>query len=189
MNEWVNGFTENDRGDFLVSLPLNGRNYLQLVRLSPNVSAEMGSGGQALALAGQQKFKEAESGFRAAVRLSPRLAPANVNLANLMAMRGDVAGAIDHYRLAIRTDDTYVPAHLNLATALLSQNNPREARPHLEKVLTFDPRHAEANLNLGVLLGVEGETESARRHLGQADKSTSEAVRQAAEAALSELNK
>ena len=29
----------------IVELPLNGRNYLQLVKLSPNVSAEMGTGG------------------------------------------------------------------------------------------------------------------------------------------------
>ncbi|MEZ5363272.1 MAG: carboxypeptidase-like regulatory domain-containing protein [Bryobacterales bacterium] len=31
----------------IVELPINGRNYLSLVKLSPNVSAEMGAGGQA----------------------------------------------------------------------------------------------------------------------------------------------
>src|SRR5690606_20465307 len=31
----------------IVELPINGRNYLSLVKLSPNVTAEMGAGGQA----------------------------------------------------------------------------------------------------------------------------------------------
>ena len=36
----------------IVELPLNGRNYLQMVSLSPNVSAEQGAGGEAAARKG-----------------------------------------------------------------------------------------------------------------------------------------
>ncbi|MEZ5353666.1 MAG: TonB-dependent receptor [Bryobacteraceae bacterium] len=45
----------------IVELPLNGRNYLQLVRLSPNVSAEMGAGGQANSRQGGERSNQALS--------------------------------------------------------------------------------------------------------------------------------
>ena len=45
----------------IVELPLNGRNYLQLVKLSPNVSAEMGAGGQASGRQGGDRPNQALS--------------------------------------------------------------------------------------------------------------------------------
>jgi outer membrane receptor protein involved in Fe transport len=45
----------------IVDLPLNGRNFLQLVRLSSNVSAEMGSGGQANSRQGGERANQAIS--------------------------------------------------------------------------------------------------------------------------------
>jgi hypothetical protein len=45
----------------IVELPLNGRNYLQLVRLSPNVAAEMPAGGQANGRQGGERSNQALS--------------------------------------------------------------------------------------------------------------------------------
>ncbi|MFN3325509.1 MAG: TonB-dependent receptor domain-containing protein [Bryobacteraceae bacterium] len=45
----------------IVELPLNGRNYLQLVRLAPNVTAEMGAGGQANGRQGGERANQALS--------------------------------------------------------------------------------------------------------------------------------
>lgn len=45
----------------IVELPLNGRNYLQLVRLSPNVSAEMAAGGQASGRQGGERANQSLS--------------------------------------------------------------------------------------------------------------------------------
>ena len=45
----------------IVELPLNGRNFLQLVRLSPNVSAEQGSGGQADSRQGGERANQSIS--------------------------------------------------------------------------------------------------------------------------------
>lgn len=42
-------------------LPINGRNYLNLVKLSPNVSAEMGAGGQANSRQGGERANQAIS--------------------------------------------------------------------------------------------------------------------------------
>lgn len=49
---------ENKR---IVELPLNGRNYLQLIALSPNVSAEMGAGGQGDSRQGGDRANQAFS--------------------------------------------------------------------------------------------------------------------------------
>ncbi|MEX2260668.1 MAG: carboxypeptidase-like regulatory domain-containing protein [Bryobacteraceae bacterium] len=49
---------ENKR---IVELPINGRNFLNLVRLSPNVSAEMGAGGQAGDRQGGERANQAIS--------------------------------------------------------------------------------------------------------------------------------
>ncbi|MBM3765162.1 MAG: TonB-dependent receptor [Acidobacteria bacterium] len=45
----------------IVELPLNGRNYLQLVRLAPNVSSEMPAGGQANGRQGGERSNQALS--------------------------------------------------------------------------------------------------------------------------------
>lgn len=45
----------------IVELPLNGRNYLQLVRLSPNVTSEMPAGGQANGRQGGERSNQALS--------------------------------------------------------------------------------------------------------------------------------
>jgi hypothetical protein len=45
----------------IVELPLNGRNYLQLVKLAPNVTAEMGAGGQADGRQGGERANQALS--------------------------------------------------------------------------------------------------------------------------------
>ena len=45
----------------IVELPINGRNYLNLVKLSPNVSAEQGSGGQANSRQGGERSNQSIS--------------------------------------------------------------------------------------------------------------------------------
>ncbi len=45
----------------ILDLPLNGRNYLQLVKLAPNVTAEMGAGGQANSRQGGERANQALS--------------------------------------------------------------------------------------------------------------------------------
>jgi hypothetical protein len=57
-NTSVGTVIDNER---IVELPINGRNYLNLVKLSPNVSAEMQSGGQANSRQGGERANQSIS--------------------------------------------------------------------------------------------------------------------------------
>ncbi len=57
-NTSVGTVIDNER---IVELPINGRNYLNLVKLSPNVSAEMQSGGQADSRQGGERANQSIS--------------------------------------------------------------------------------------------------------------------------------
>src|SRR5690606_37547820 len=57
-NTSVGTVIDNER---IVELPINGRNYLDLVKLSPNVSAEMCSGGQANSRQGGERANQSIS--------------------------------------------------------------------------------------------------------------------------------
>jgi tetratricopeptide (TPR) repeat protein len=94
---------------------------------------------------------EAELRFRAFLLQNPGYPGAHVNLAILMATKGDDAAAAQHIRDALRLDPEH-PAALN-QLGMLERRNGRflEAESAYMKAVTASPDYALAHYNLGVL--------------------------------------
>jgi tetratricopeptide (TPR) repeat protein len=59
-------------------------------------------------LAGKRQLSEAEHEYTEALRLNPAFARAHLDLAQVLAARGDMPGAIDHLRKAAAGNDPQV---------------------------------------------------------------------------------
>ncbi len=94
--------------------------------------------------------------FRAALRLDPRLAPAQVNLGMLLEDRGEIDAALDAYRNAIALDPGVFQAHLNLGALLAARKRFDEAEAAYLAALACDPAAPAGWSNLGVLYACTG---------------------------------
>jgi hypothetical protein len=68
-------------------------------------------------------YKDQETLWRHNLKYNPDFAPGHNNLANMMLMKGDYAGAIKEYEISIRLNPIFPPPYFNLATIhhMLSQ--------------------------------------------------------------------
>ena len=80
--------------------------------------------------------------------MRPDYPEAHDDLGNVLASRGQVALAIQHYYQALRLRPDYAKAHNNLGVALASQGHVTEAIEEYRQALKSDPDDAEAHNNL-----------------------------------------
>jgi tetratricopeptide (TPR) repeat protein len=85
-----------------------------------------------IAAAQQNKSGEATSAFLQAVRYSPTLVPAYLNLARIEYEQGQQSEAIETYRRVLRLNANLDEAHGNLGALLLGQGRYEEAGPQFE---------------------------------------------------------
>jgi tetratricopeptide (TPR) repeat protein len=95
---------------------------------------------------------EAEEQFKAAIRLSPGLAPAHFNLGLLMASSGRNREAMDEFAAAVKYAPDDVQARFHLAEALRHSRRAHEALSHYEHVLRIDPHMVEARFGYAMAL-------------------------------------
>jgi len=157
------------------------RRAVSLDRESPAAQNALG-----MALAAQGRYTEAAAAYREALRAEPRLRDAHYNLANLLAMEQRFDDAIRHYRKVLETNSRDVEALYNLGAVLGMRGQLAEAKRSFQQVLAAEPSHAKAHLNLGNLERMAGNAAAARSHWQKALASEDPAIRQAAEAALSQ---
>ncbi len=101
-------------------------------------------------------FDAAERGYRQMLAVVPDDVPSLINLASLVARRGD-AEAEDFYSRAIAAAPDHADAHFNLGNLLRRLGRPRDAAAHYEDVLRIVPDAPAALVNLGLAVGDIGD--------------------------------
>ena len=121
-----------------------------------------------LVLSRKGLFAEAAAEFDAAVRLSPRFAEAQLNLANALAAGGRAADAERYYAAAISLKPGLVEPQVGLGGVLLQQRRPADAITHYEAALRIDPSLAQAHNGLGAAYAMQGRDADAMREYDEA---------------------
>ncbi|MBI5780856.1 MAG: tetratricopeptide repeat protein, partial [Rhodocyclales bacterium] len=98
------------------------------------------------------RIPEAETAYRAALKLNGRYADAQLNLAQVLHHQGRMAEAETQYREFLRLAPDAVPAHFRLGLTLLAQARPADAETAFRATLRLKPDFVEAHHNLGATL-------------------------------------
>ena len=112
----------------------------------------------------QRGSTDLEQRYRHRIASNPSDANAHLELANLVAARGDLEEAARHYKEAIRLKPNDPIAELNLGAVLEKQGLLDEAMGHYERALRLKPGYAKAHLNLGNVLVAKGNLKGAVTH-------------------------
>jgi predicted O-linked N-acetylglucosamine transferase (SPINDLY family) len=94
-------------------------------------------------------IEEARSLYREVLRIDPRNAAANGNLAIIAAQHGDLPGAEKLFREGIKLRPDYAPGHNHLGMVLQQQGRWTEAAAAHRHAIKLDPHYADAHLALG----------------------------------------
>ena len=106
----------------------------------------------ASALAEEDRYDEAATSYRIALRLSPTSAQTHYNYGNFLAKQRRYAEAVDAYRDAVRFDPRFALAHNSLGAALASTGDVAGAEAAFRDAIRLDASYADPHANLGVLL-------------------------------------
>jgi len=107
---------------------------------------------------------KAESSYRRAIELDPRLACAYTNLGNMRYRAGAAEDARVLYEKALELEPDQPEAHYNLGFLSFEEGEPADAIPRFERAIELDPDFGDAHFNLAMALEEVGRMESARPH-------------------------
>lgn len=154
----------------LDELPPPVRAGLQLAfdeaRRRPQEASAVGRLG--MLLHAYEQHRSAETCYRAAQQLAPRVMPWTYLLAVAQAELGDHAKAASSFRHALRLDPGYLPARVRLSEALMSAGDFDGSRGAYEALLHDFPDLALAHYGLGRLLWNRGDAATAIEHYERA---------------------
>ena len=111
-----------------------------------------------------QFWKDTETLFKRAVRVTRNNYLAHNNLGFYYSGKGRKAEAMEEYRLSLQINPAYEEALNNLGYRLAEERKFAEAIPLYEAALRIRPKHAEVNNNLGNALSETGKLDEAIQH-------------------------
>lgn len=145
-----------------------GRTVLTMALCCAEVLAQGGppAGLEAALAHGAQAMRSgdgvaAESAFREAVRLAPRLPEAHLDLGLVLGREGKMDDALVELRRAVTLDAKLPAVHLFLGIFLYQTNQAEPARRELQAELSLDPKNVEALTWLGTVDLAQGHPEKA----------------------------
>lgn len=92
---------------------------------------------------------------------------AHNNLGNILAGKGNLEEAVQHYKNVLRENAGFAPAHSNLGAVLFEQGKVDEAIVQLIEALRLNPHSGDAHFNLGLALEAKGDLEGASREYNE----------------------
>ncbi|WP_158287902.1 tetratricopeptide repeat protein [Falsiroseomonas bella] len=122
----------------------------------------------ALPEAARPAFVRAWEELLASERVAAERPEAHVNIATLLAARGDMAGAEAAYREALARDATHLGALVNLADFEARRGRHAAAEAALHRAVAAQPREAEAHYALALALARQGRAADAIGSLAEA---------------------
>jgi Flp pilus assembly protein TadD len=140
--------------------------YDRILSLSPDI-AEVHSN-RGAALAGLERFGDAEAAYRRAIALKPDFADAYNNLGNVLCEIGRLDEAERALRQAIKLKPEWSQYHTSLGIVLKSQDKLGDAEAAHRKAINLDPGLPAAHCNLGETLWRLGRLDEAKKALRQA---------------------
>jgi tetratricopeptide (TPR) repeat protein len=113
-------------------------------------------------------WRDGESLWRRAIYVDANNDVAWCCLAEALALKGDMEGAVQCNQQALHLNPQYVEAHHNLGCALDALRRPDEAIPHYAEAVRLRPDYALAHCNLAVDLAGQGKVPDALAHFDRA---------------------
>jgi tetratricopeptide (TPR) repeat protein len=113
-------------------------------------------------------YRDAETLFRATLKVNPDAWLAHNNLGLMLYDAGKIAEAREHFDAALRLNPDCVEAHNNLGMLLAKTGRDADAIAQYEEALRLRPYYAEAQNNLGSTLAGSGQLPAAIVHLSAA---------------------
>lgn len=110
-----------------------------------------------LAFLSKRDFVAAEEAFLNAVRQSPHLAEAYIQLGGICMERGDLEGCLQYNREAANCRPKFAIPQANIAFVYLQQGKPDEALKALDKALKWNPTLIQARNGLAVAHYMQGD--------------------------------
>ena len=105
-----------------------------------------------------QRYDDAETLYRTTIENNADCWLAHYNLGLLLADRGEIDEAIDHYQIALTVRPDFGEARNNLGLALAGRGRFDEAIAQYRKALEVRPDHVQVHDNLGLALAARGQT-------------------------------
>ena len=125
------------------------------------------------ALTGRQIgfWRDSERLWRRVLDVEPNSSLGHNNLAGVLARRGALDEAIEHYRRATEINPRYVNAYDNLARVLFQRGEVDAAIAEFRRALEINPNFSRLRSNLGAALVEKGELDAAVREFQRAAES------------------